>query len=209
MPKNTVSQTGSHNVTVKTNDSWAKEMADVQKEGRESAKKLKEQGNRFLVRILAPNEMQEGDSTPLSGVRIDLDWRVKKKQEMVETANELITNAYILGHLDPAFPTVLRSVINGEGLYAYSIGEFFQLYGQFEGKYGTRNKGTKDTMAEFVNGDQRFLKPYWGGNGWSDHPLPYAVRNYLAHSGHNPKNELDLEGNELRTSIELLRSWVN
>ena len=134
MSKNTISQSGSHQVIVKTKNGWDKQMADIQKEGRASAKKMKEQGNQFLVRILAPNEVQGGDTVPLGGVTIRLDWRVAKKLEMVETANALITNAYILGYLDPAFPTVLRSIIDGEGLYAYSIGEFFQLYGQFEGK---------------------------------------------------------------------------
>ena len=208
MPKNTISQSGSHNVTVKTRVEWARKMAAIQKEGRAFAKKVKQQGDQFLVRILAPNEVQGEDSVPVGGVTIKLDWKVAKRLEMVEASNELITNAYILGYIDPAFPTVLRSVINGERLYEFSIGEFFQLYGQFEGKYGTRNKGTKAKMADLVNGDQRFLKPYLNRNGWSDHPLPYAVRNYLAHSGHN-SNQLDREGNELRTSIELLRSWVN
>ena len=37
--------------------------------------------------------------------------------------------------------------------------------------------------------------------------MPYAVRNILAHSGHNP-NTLDANGNELRTAVDLLRQWT-
>ena len=52
---------------------------------------------------------------------------------MVESAKDMITNAYILDSLDSTFPAVLKSIIEGTGLYEYSIGEFFQLYGKFEG----------------------------------------------------------------------------
>ena len=38
-------------------------------------------------------------------------------------------------------------------------------------------------------------------------PMPYAVRNIPSHVDNNP-NSLDREGNDLKTSIELLKSWV-
>ena len=44
---------------------------------------------------------------------------------MVESARDLITNAYIVDSLDPVFPTVLKSIIEGKGLYAHSMGSFF------------------------------------------------------------------------------------
>ena len=108
----------------------------------------------------------------------------------------------------PAFPTALRSIIEGKGLYEYSIGEFFQLYVNFEGKYQlTKGNDTRNKMEALVNGDKKYLKPYQIHGKSLLSPLPYAVRNILAHAGHNP-NTLDPEGKELRTSIELLRSWV-
>ena len=120
----------------------------------------------------------------------------------------MITKAYMLDSLDPAFPTVLRSIIEGKGLYEYSIGEFFQLYGRFEGKYQlAKGNDTRDKMEALVNGDKRYLKSYQEHGKSFQYPLPYAVRNILAHAGRNP-NTLDPAGKDLRTSIELLRSWV-
>ena len=127
---------------------------------------------------------------------------------MVESATDMITNAYIIGALDPAFPTVLASIIEGKGLYEHNIGEFFQLYGKFEEMYQTHGPKTKIVMEDLVNGDDRYLKPYKGRGNCDLHPLPYAVRNILAHTGRN-SNTLDHEGKELKISIELLRSWTD
>ena len=187
---------------------WDEKMATVKKNGIRMAKHMRKQNRTFIAEILAPKEVKAGDTVPLSGVVIKLDWKIVTKLEMVESAKDMITNAYILDSLDPAFPTVLRSIIEGKGLYEHSIGEFFQLYGKFEGKYQlTKGKETRAKMLAFVNGDKRYLKPYQEHGKSVLHPLPYAVRNILAHAGNNP-NTLGMEGKELRTSIRLLRSWV-
>ena len=128
---------------------------------------------------------------------------------MVESAREMITNAYLIDSLDPAFPHVLGSIIEGKGLYEHSIGEFFELYGRFKEKYQLKKgSDTKDKMASLVKGDKRYLKQYKDRGKCYSVPMPYAVRNILAHAGTNP-NTLDLEGKEIRTSIDLLRSWVS
>ena len=54
-----------------------------------------------------------------------------------------------------------------------------------------------------MKGEKKYLKPYQDHGNTLLYPLPYAVRNILAHSGYNP-NKLDQNGHELRTSIELL-----
>ena len=183
-------------------------MSAVKENGIRMAKHMREQDKRFVVEILAPQEVKGGDTVPLSAVVIHLDWKIATRLKMVESARDLITNAYIVDSLDPVFPTVLKSIIEGKGLYAHSIGEFFQLYGKFEGKYQlTNGTDTKDKMESLVNGDARYLKPYKVYGKSLPYPLPYAVRNILAHTGQNP-NTLDGEGKELRTSVELLRSWV-
>ena len=125
---------------------------------------------------------------------------------MVESARDLITKAYMLGS-DSALPTVLTSVIKGKGLYEYGIGEFFLLYGKFQQQYRLTDKDTRTKMEDLVNGDKRYLKPYKIRGKEQFVPLPYAVRNILSHVGNNP-NTLDQEGKELRTSIDLLKSWV-
>ena len=134
-------------------------MAAVKENGLRVAKDIGEQNLPFVVKPLAPKEVRGGDTIPLSGVVIKLDWQIATKLEMVESARDMITKAYMLDSLDPAFPTVLRSIIEGKGLYEYSIGEFFQLYGRFEGKYQlAKGNDTRDKMEALVNGDKRYLK---------------------------------------------------
>ena len=182
--------------------------ARLKEEGTRIAKQMRRQNRRFVPRILAPREVDGGDTIPLRAVFVKSDWKIAARLEMVESATDMITNAYIIGALDPAFPTVLASIIEGKGLYEHNIGEFFQLYGKFEGIYETRGTKTKTAMEALVNGDNRYLKLYRNGRKCDLHPLPYAVRNILAHTGHNP-NTLDHEGKELKLSIELLRSWTD
>ena len=189
-------------------DSWDQKMKPVKEAGNRLAKKLREQGHPFKVEILAPREVRGGDSVPLSAIIMELDWKIATKREMVESARDLITNAYTLDSLDPALPTILRAVIEGRGLYEYGIGEFFLLYGKFEQKHQTTGQQTRTKMETLVNGDTKYLKSYKEYGKERLDPLPYAVRNILAHTGTNP-NVLDQEGKELRTSIDLLKSWVN
>ena len=203
------SESGSLDVTVKTKQSWTETVSAAQEEGLRMAKQIRNEGRQFVVEPLGPREMEEQDTIPLSGVVLQLDWKIAKRLAMVESAKDLITNAYILDSLDPGLPTVLRSIIEGKGLYEHNIGEFFQLYGQFEGKYQlTKHDKTKAKMEALLNGNQKYLKPFYTNREWKLYPLPLAVRHILAHSGNNP-NTLDQEGQELRTSIELLQSWVS
>ena len=203
------SESGDISVTVRPKREWDNMMSTIKDEGLTAAKEIHEHGHNFIVEPLAPAQVLEGDSIPLSGVVIRLDWKVATRQEMVKSAREIISKAYLLDCLDPALPTALASVIEGKGLYEYSIGEFFQLYGRFEGKYNlTKGSDTKEQMEVLLKGDTRYLKPYKEHGKWVSHPMPYAVRNILAHIRNNP-NTLDEEGKDLRTSIELLRSWVS
>ena len=64
-------------------------------------------------------------------------------------------------------------------------------------------------MISLIAGRQEHMKLYKDRklpDGQDYVPLPYAVRNILAHAG-NP-NTLDHEGKELAHAIELLRAWV-
>ena len=125
---------------------------------------------------------------------------------MVESAKDMITNACLLGSLDPAFPTVLKSIIEGKGLYEHGIGEFFLLYGKFEQKYQLdTGKKTRDKMLDLLKGKEQHLKAYIERGKTRLDPLPYAVKNIMSHVGNNPNK---CEEEELRTSIRLLKSWV-
>ena len=132
------------------------------------------------------------------------------KFKILEAARDIMTRSYMLGSLDPSLHRVLTSVIEGKGLYEHNIGEFFLLYGAFEQKHRFFDgKETRKKMMELMQGGEKFLKPYKdqrSGEVYSNNPLPYSVRNILAHA--NPSNILDQDGEELKTSIKLLKSWL-
>ena len=207
MSEQTFSETADFEFKVVAPDSWEEQMAEVRKAGMEKSAALRQQGHAFHVEILGTRRVQSPKSVPLAAVMMNLDWRLAAKLEMVEAARDLITNAHVLDSLDGALPTVLSAVIEGRGLFEYSMGEFFTLYGTFEGKHRVQGERTRAKMLKLVNGDERYLKPYVERGKERKDPLPYAVRNILAHSGHNP-NTLDPNGNELKTSVDLLRQWT-
>ena len=100
----------------------------------------------------------------------------------------------------------MASIIKGGGLYQHSVGEFFLLYGRFIEKYDLKDdKQIKAKMKALINEDGAYLKPYVRRGKSSPLPLPFAVRQTLAHP--SPGNWL--EKGELETSIDLLRSWVD
>ena len=206
MGKKSISETADIKITVKPKDSWDEKISAIRRAGIRRAKELRQKGHKFHVEILGPREVQGGDSVPLAGVEIKLDWKVETKIQMVKCANDMIANAYTIGSLDPAFPTVLKSIIEGTGLYEHGIGEFFLLYGKFEQKYQLKNQNsTRAKMLTMLEGNNQFLKPYTSRGKTRLEPLPLAVRNIVSHPRNNPNK---FESEELRASIDLLRSWV-
>lgn len=159
------------------------------------------------VSILAPREVDGGDTVPMMAVTFRRDRKATVRKEMVEIARDLITKSCQIGELDSATVTILGSIIGGNGLFEHNIGEFFLLYGKFEEKHQTQGTETKKKMNCLLNKDKRYYKKYKDRGTLTEQPLPYAVRNILAHKGHN-KNKLDKDGVELKTSIELLRKWT-
>ncbi len=204
-----VSESGSLDVTVIPEAQWDQKLSRLRESGVRMARDLRDKGHSVGVEVLGATEVRGGDSVPLSGVVLKLDWKMAAKMEMVEFAREMITMAYKIDSLDPALPYVLGSIIEGKGLYEHSVGELFELYGRFEEKHQLkRGSDTREEMSLLVNGDKRYLRMYTEHGKNKLVPLPYAVRNILAHAGTNP-NKLDQESDEIRTSINLLRSWVN
>ena len=176
-----VSESAKVTVTVIPKHSWDEKMTAIKKGGIRMAKEMREQGHKFGVEILAPREVRGGDSVPLSGIIIGLDWKIATKLEMVESARDLITKAYMLGSLDSALPTVLTSVIKGKGLYEYGIGEFFLLYGKFQQQYRLTDKDTRTKMGGSSKRRQEIsqaLQDSWQGTirpaalCGKEHPVP-------------------------------------
>ena len=202
-----ISESATVTFTVKPEDSWNEMLATLRKEGMLAARRMVEDGHHFEVAGLAPHLVKGGDSVPTTGVALALDWKLVQKMEMVALARDFITTAYVCGALDPALPVVLKSVIEEKGLYEHGVGEFFLLYGKFEQKFGTQGKQTRLKMDDLVAGKTKYLKPTIDRGKQRMDPLPHAVRNILAHAGSNP-NRLDQEGNDIRMSIDLLKTWI-
>ena len=158
MDNGTHSESADINITIKPKDSWDKQISSIRKSGARKAREIRKQGHQFHAEILGPREVQGGDSVPLAGVQIKLDWKIETRIKLVEAANDMIANAYLIDSLDPAFPVVLKSLIEGRGLYEHGIGEFFLLYGQFQEKHQlSKGKETRDKMLELLKGDKRHL----------------------------------------------------
>ena len=180
----------------------------VRKQGIQRAEALLKEGCKLDVMILAPTEVRGGDTVPLAGVITKPDWKTVAKHELADLATEFISKAYLIGMLDNALPTILKSVIEEKGIYEYNIGEFFLLYGRFQEKYGVfTGEKTRKEMSRLVDGEEGYLKAYLDRGKPQEYPLPFAVRNILAHPK-NRGNTLDSEGNDIRNSIEILKKWI-
>ena len=191
-------------------EEWQGKKEEQRQAGVRISEDMRRKGHTFQAKILAPRHAPKDKAVfkefNVATVVIKRDWKIATKLAMVEDANNLITKAYMTDSLDAAFPLILTSVIEEKGLYEYSIGEFFLLYGRFEQKYNlSKGKQTKEKMEELLNGEKNFMKEYTEHGKIDSVPLPYAVRNILSHIGKNPNT---VEVHELRASIDLLRSWV-
>ncbi len=194
-------------VTVRPDDWWDQHLASIRCEGLRLAKEYRRCGHHFHLENLTLRQVRGGDTVQLTAAKIELDWKIATKLEIVEAARDVIEKSYTLGSLDPALQTILVSVIEEKGLYEHNIGEFFLLYGRFEQKYGVfAGTETRKKMYKLIQGEIKFLKLYKERGKENLVPLPYAVRNILTHV--NNSNTLDREGKELGASIKLLKSWL-
>ena len=200
-------------VTVHPDDWWDQHLAGIQRDGLLMAEEYRRSGHHFHLENLSLRQVRGGDKVQLSAAKMELDWKITTKVEIAEAARDIIQKSYTLGSLDPALQTILTAVIEEKGLYEHNIGEFFLLYGRFEQKYGLFDgPKIRAKMEELIQGEEKFLKPCrpYSKQGYGHEedrqPLPYAVRNILTH----PENPtvLDKDGEDLRTSIELLKSWL-
>ena len=167
-----ISESATVTFTVKPEDSWNEMLATLRKEGMLAARRMVEDGHHFEVASLAPHLVKGGDSVPMTGVALVLDWKLVQKRKMVALARDFITTAYVCGALDPVLPLVLMSVIEERRLYEYGVGEFFLLYGKFEQKYGTQGKQTRSKMEDLVARKTKYLKPTIDRGKQRMDPLP-------------------------------------
>ena len=205
-PKKPHSETKQFEIKVLPDKEWDERLSSLKKSGEQKAKELRQKGHRFYLDVLAPGSVKTCDEVSMASVEIPLDWKIEQRMELVGLAKNLIDKAYLLNCFDQALPTILKSIIENGGVYEYNIGEFLELYGKFVQKYNLE-EGTpvRKKMAELISGDAKYLRSYVHFSKMQTVPLPYAIRNIIAHKN-NPNK---FEESELQTAISLLRSWLS
>ena len=188
---------------------WEEKLRPIKVGGEVVANILSQKnGCDFHIEGIAQHVVLENDSAPTSAAVIKLDWKTSLKLNTVKHAREIITNSYMMGSLDPFLPAVLASVVEEKSLYKHSYGEFFELYGKFEQKHSFKKDAqTLAKMKELTGDKPKWSKEYRERGKTKLYPLPYAVRQILAHQGQNP-NKLDEKNEDIRESIKLLRRWT-
>ena len=191
----------------------AKELMDwearVRKEGVLQAEELRKEGSKFVPMLLAPRVVRGGDEVPLAGVIAKPDSKVVAKRELTNLATELISKAYLMDMLDNSLPAILRAVIEERGIYEYSVGELFTLYGIFQQKYGVfDDKAIRKKMSCLLDGDESYLREYVDRGKPQKYPLPYVVRTVLAHPKNKNVTTLESLEQDIEASVQLLRRWV-
>ena len=133
------------------------------------------------------------------------------KLKLVRLCNDALYQAYKLDLPIAGVPRVLASMVQGNGVYLDSIGEFFELYGRFEQMLGLtddyKQEQVKDEMQSRLGDDAvQHSREYVRGGSTSLTPLPLYVRNVLAHQGTNSANSL--RDGDVSTAIRLLKEWL-
>ena len=214
-----------YNLNRISKDEWDGKVSFVRRKGERSAEKMQRQGKSLPLAIIGPKEVPVDAEFRAQGVEIQLDWKAATKLKMVEDANNFLTKARQIDIFHPDVLAALRSVLEENPLPMHSVGEFFILYGRFQQEYGlSLSERTKNKMEELMKEGEVHRKEYEEDGQNKTGPLPYVVRNILAHLGTNNNillvNELDraknLEKNknkilpeELDRAKNMLVAWLH
>ena len=165
--------------------------------------------NGYHTKILGIHKIRSGQTFQFTDVTIKKDDpKVDSKLVMVQMAKDILTQALAIDGYDPALSFAIRSAIYGEPPVFHWLGEFFQNYGIFQEK--CRVYGVKQTMQklEELLGKHGYANDAWydsyRGRGPERVPLPFAVRNILAH----PEIENTVTYAQIKRATEILAELV-
>lgn len=193
---------------------WEKHLAPMMEKSKRMEETMRQSGEEFYLRILAPKvirgrkgeEVGVQDQITLASVKAEFDDFVSIRDMMVDHAREIITLSLAIGINDPALPIALSALIEGKGLFEYNIGEFFLLYGRFEGSVKSENLISE--MEKLVGDDESLKRPVRDRDGVKSRPLPYVVRQTLAHFGGGNPDWKSVSREDVQQSIDLLKQWL-
>lgn len=162
----------------------------------------------FLVKCIGPLSVKSGQEVTLAGAIIPRDGQQGGKIKFIDLAVPALNQLYKIGGPTRAFTEIITAIAEGQNLDDYHVGRFFILYERFKHKHGLKTgKEVIDKMNLLLqkeNGDSLFKITH--GQRREKQPLPFYIRNLLAHLGERKEG---CSKEELFKSIELLEKWLS
>ena len=195
----TIKQSVGETVEVLSEESWKALKEKRLRDGIEYHRREYENGNSLGLGILVPKVVPGGEPpVTLRTVTLSFDQTLLHRQRMLCLARDILTEDFLLNERsNPILTQVLSDVVSGESLYDFSVAELFELYGEIVNYLPEHDK--KKQLNKWINGKgfkskvsgallgSSFTAQYhsYSKNGYSATskpvPLPFAVRNTLAH----------------------------
>ena len=191
-------------------EGWKRLKEERLRDGIEYHRREYESGKSLGLGILGPKLVPGGGSAVLRAVTLSFDDTLLYRQRMLSLAQEILTEDFLLNERSNLILTeVLNNVVASEPLYEFSVAELFELYGELVNSLPKDEK--KRQLNSWINrkgfkrkvGDRLLGKSFtaeyrsYSQNRYNDTvrpvPLPFAVRNTLAHQEASNPNVALLE----------------
>ena len=222
----TITQSTKQDFKVLSEEGWRALKEERLRKGIAHHRREYENGRSLGLAILSPKLLPGGDPpVQLRAVTLPFDHQLLYREKMLSLAQDILTEDFLLNERsNPILAEILDNVVSGEPLYDFSIGEMFELYGELvnhlpEGRKKQQLKSWIDGKGfkRKVRGDllgSSFTAKYhaYSQNGYSvtarPVPLPFAVRNTMAHQEASNPNVPLLKGNPygVHDSVVILRA---
>ena len=201
-----VTQAVENELKVLSDESWRTLKEKRLRDGIEYHRRVYENGSSLGLGILGP-KLAPGGEPPVNfrAVALSFDSNLLYRQKMFSLAKEIVTEDFLLNEQsNPILTEILADVVAGEPLYDFSVAELFELYGELVNQIPEDKKkrqlnmwingrGFKRKVQGKLLGDSFTAKYHsYSRNGYNNIatrvPLPFAVRNTLAHQGGSNPN---------------------
>ena len=188
-------------VKVLSDDSWRMLKEKRLRDGIEHHRRQYESGSSLGLGMLGPTLVPGGEPPVIfRTVALSFDKTLLYRQKMLSLAKEIVLEDFLLNEQsNPILTEILADMIAGEPLYDFSVAELFELYGELvnhipEDKKKRQlnmwinSKGFKFKVERKLLGSSLTARYHsYSRNGYNNvatcFPLPFAVRNTLAHQG--------------------------
>ncbi len=194
-----VTQSAGETVEVLSKESWKALKEKRLRDGIEHHRREYDNGRSLGLSILGPKLVPGGEPpVTLQAVTLSFDQTLLHRQKMFSLARDILTEDFLLNERpNPILTQILSDAISGEPLYDFSVAELFELYGELVNNLLENDKkkqlnkwiddkGFKNKVSGALLGNSFTTQYYsYSKNGYNTTskpvPLPFAIRNTLAH----------------------------